>query len=236
MWLARVIALTACFIAVRCINPKITDQNYALTFNYLQKYGYLSKDVDAVPAQRQNDVLRKAFEDFQNYYDLPSDGTPNNETLQLMSKPRCGFRDILNHGTKASLSKWPKTHLTWNFYVADEAELSTARTAFDLWSQHSALTFERSETNPDIIISWRRLRHYNTKTKVNGPICSDSFDGPGNVLAHTSLPTDEAGFVSEVHVDGDEPWHIYINKHPADRFSLHYTLTHEIGHSRIVAQ
>ncbi|XP_024885690.1 interstitial collagenase-like [Temnothorax curvispinosus] len=105
--------------------------------------------VDAVPAQRQNDVLRKAFEDFQNYYDLPSDGTPNNKTLQLMSKPRCGFRDILNHGTKASLSKWPKMHLTWNFYVADEAELSTARAAFDLWSQHSALTFERSETNPD---------------------------------------------------------------------------------------
>ncbi|XP_071642954.1 matrix metalloproteinase-19-like [Temnothorax longispinosus] len=148
-----------------------------------------------------------------------------------MRKPRCGFRDILKHGTKASLSKWPKTHLTWNFYVADEAELSTARVAFDLWSQHSALTFERSETNPDIIISWRRLRHYNTNTKVNRQICSDSFDGPGNVLAHASLPTDEAGFVSEVHVDGDEPWHIYINKHPADRFSLHYTLTHEIGHS-----
>ncbi|XP_024894150.1 stromelysin-2-like [Temnothorax curvispinosus] len=112
MWLACVIALTACFIAVRCINPKITDENYALTFDYLQKYGYLSKDVDAVPAQRRNDVLRKVFEDFQKYYDLPSDGTPNNETLQLMSKPQCGFRDVLKHGTKASLSKWPKTHLT----------------------------------------------------------------------------------------------------------------------------
>ncbi|XP_024882780.1 interstitial collagenase-like [Temnothorax curvispinosus] len=207
------------------------DENYALTFDYLQKYGYLSKDVDAVPAQRRNDVLRKAFKDFQNYYDLPGDGTPNNETLQLMSKPRCGFRDILKHETKASLSKWPKTHLTWNFHLADETKLSTARAAFDLWSQHSALTFERSETNADIIIPWRRLRHYNTNTKVNGAICSDKFDGPGNVLAHASLPTDQAGFVSEVHVDGDEPWHIYINKHPADRFSLHYTLTHEIGHS-----
>ncbi|XP_024873862.1 matrilysin-like [Temnothorax curvispinosus] len=216
---------------VTCINPTITDENYALTFDYLQKYGYLSKDVDAVPAQRRNNVLRKAFEDFQNYYDLPGDGTPNNETLQLMSKPRCGFRDILKHGTKTSLSKWPKTHLTWNFHLADETELSTARAAFDLWSQHSALTFERSETNADIIIPWRRLRHYNTNTKVNGAICSDKFDGPGNVLAHASLPTDQAGFVSEVHVDGDEPWHIYINKHPADRFSLHYTLTHEIGHS-----
>ncbi|XP_024876483.1 matrix metalloproteinase-19-like, partial [Temnothorax curvispinosus] len=96
---------------------------------------------------------------------------------------------------------------------------------------HSALTFERSETNADIVISWRRVRHYNTNTKVNGAICSNKFDGPGNVLAHASLPTDQAGFVSEVHVDGDEPWHIYINKHPADRFSLHYTLTHEIGHS-----
>ncbi|XP_071652186.1 matrix metalloproteinase-19-like [Temnothorax longispinosus] len=199
MWLARVIALTACFIAARCINPTITDENYALTFDYLQKYGYLSKDVDAVPAQRRNDILRKAFENFQNYYDLPGDGTPKNETLQLMT---------------------------------DETELSTAWAAFDLWSQHSALTFERSETpNADIIISWRRLRHYNTNTKVNGAVCSDKFDGPGNVLAHASLPTDQEGFVSEVHVDGDEPWHIYVNKHPADKFSLHYMLTHEIGHS-----
>ncbi|XP_024871769.1 stromelysin-1-like [Temnothorax curvispinosus] len=123
MWLARVIALTACFIAVRCINP--TDENYALTFDYLQKYGYLTKDVDAVLAQRRNDVLRKAVEDFQKYYDLPSDGTPNNKTLQLMSKPRCGFRDILKHGK--NLSKWPKTHLTWDFYVATENELSTSR-------------------------------------------------------------------------------------------------------------
>ncbi|XP_077275590.1 interstitial collagenase-like [Temnothorax americanus] len=232
MRLARIIALTACFIAAVCISSTITDENYALTFDYLQKYGYLSKDVDAVPAQRRKDVLRKAFEDFQNYYELPGDGTPNNETLQFMRKPRCGFRDILKHGTKASLSKWPKTHLTWHFHLADGTELSTARAAFDLWSQHSALTFERSKTpNADIIISWRRLRHYNTNTKINGAICSDKFDGPGNVLAHASLPTDQAGFVSEVHVDGDEPWHIYVNKHPADKFSLHYTLTHEIGHS-----
>ncbi|XP_024893686.1 matrix metalloproteinase-2-like [Temnothorax curvispinosus] len=137
---------------------------------------------------------------------------------------------ILKHGTKANLSKWPKTHLTWHFHLA-ETELSTAWAAFDLWSQHSALTFERSETpNADIIISWRRLRHYNTNTKVNGAVCSDKFDGPGNVLAHASLLTDQEGFVSEVHVDGDEPWHIYVNKHSADRFSLHYTLTHEIGH------
>ncbi|XP_077280125.1 interstitial collagenase-like [Temnothorax americanus] len=230
MRLARVIALTACFIAAGCINFTITDENYALTFDYLQKYGYLSKDVDAVPAQKRYDVLRKAFEDLQNYYDLPSDGTPNNETLQFMRKLRCGFRDILKHRTKASLSKWPKTHLTWHFHLADGTELNTARAAFDLWSQHSALTFERSETpNADIIISWRRLRHYITNTKINGAICSDRFDGPGNVLAF--LPTDQAGFVSEVHVDGDEPWHIYVNKHPADKFFLHYTLTHEIGHS-----
>ncbi|XP_071579188.1 uncharacterized protein, partial [Temnothorax nylanderi] len=52
---------------IACINP--TDENYALTFDYLQKYGYLTKDVDAVPAQRRNDVLRKAVEDFQKYYD-----------------------------------------------------------------------------------------------------------------------------------------------------------------------
>ncbi|XP_071575603.1 matrilysin-like [Temnothorax nylanderi] len=229
MWLARVIALTACFIAARCVNP--TDENYAHTIDYLRKYGYLTEDVDAFPAKRRNDVLRNAIEEFQRYYGLPGDGTLDDETLQLMRKPRCGFQDILKHGTAASLSKWPKTHLTWDFYVAAKEELNTARAAFDLWSQQSALTFERSETNPDIIISWRTQRHGNTNINVNGPNCSAKFDGPGNVLAHAYLPTNEAGFVSEVHVDGDEPWHIHVGKNPSNTFSLHFTLTHEIGHS-----
>ncbi|XP_071576312.1 stromelysin-1-like [Temnothorax nylanderi] len=229
MWLSRVIALTACFIAARCVNP--TDENYAHTIDYLRKYGYLTEDVDAFPAQRRNDVLRNAIEEFQRYYGLPGDGTLDDETLQFMRKPRCGFQDILKHGTAASLSKWPRTHLTWDFYVAAKEELNTARAAFDLWSQHSALTFERSETNPDIIISWRTRRHGNTNINVNGPNCSAKFDGPGNVLAHAYLPTNEAGFVSEVHVDGDEPWHIHVGKNSPNTFSLHFTLTHEIGHS-----
>ncbi|XP_077260481.1 matrix metalloproteinase-18-like [Temnothorax americanus] len=230
MWLARVIALTACLIAVRCVN--VTEENYELAFDYLQKYGYLTKDVDAVPAQRRYDVLRRAIEDFQKYYDLPGDGTLNDKTLEMMGKSRCGFRDILRHGTRASLSKWPKTHLTWDFYLATESELSTAQTAFDVWSQHSALTFERSKLNPDIVISWRRLHYGNMNVEVNGPNCTDKFDGPGGVLAHASLPMDERpGFVSKVHVDGDEPWHIFVSRNPSDKFSLHYTLTHEIGHS-----
>ncbi|XP_024881313.1 stromelysin-1-like [Temnothorax curvispinosus] len=183
MWLARVIALTACFITARCITP--TDENYAHTIDYLQKYGYLTEDVDAFPAQRRNDVLRNAIDEFQQYYGLPGDGTLDNQTLQLMLN-----RDV-----------------------------------------HSALTFERSETNPDIIISFRTLRHGNTNVDVNGPNCSAKFDSPGNVLAHAHFLTDVAGFVSEIHVDGDKPWHIHVGKHPADKFSLHYTLTHEIGHS-----
>ncbi|XP_071642957.1 matrix metalloproteinase-16-like [Temnothorax longispinosus] len=229
MWLARVIALTACFITARCITP--TDENYAHTIDYLQKYGYLTEDVDAFPAQRRNDVLRNAIDEFQQYYGLPGDGTLDNQTLQLMRKPRCGFQDILKHGTRASLSKWPRTHLRWKFSVGTQDDLNTAQAAFDLWSQHSALTFERSETNPDIIIYFRTLRHGNTNIDVNGPNCSAKFDGPGNVLAHAHFLTDVAGFVSEIHVDGDEPWHIHVGKHPADKFSLHYTLTHEIGHS-----
>ncbi|XP_077263615.1 stromelysin-2-like [Temnothorax americanus] len=208
MWLARVIALTACLITVRCVN--VTEENYELAFDYLQKYGYLTKDVDAVPAQRRYDVLRRAIEDFQKYYDLPGDGTLNDKTLEMMGKSRCGFRDILRHGTRASLSKWPKTHLTWDFYLATESELNMAQAAFDVWSQHSALTFERSRLNPDIVIFWRRLHHGNMNVEVNGPNCTDKFDGPGGVLAHASLPMDEKpGFVSEVHVDGDELWHIF---------------------------
>ncbi|KAL6254135.1 hypothetical protein P5V15_014757 [Pogonomyrmex californicus] len=59
-------------------------------------------------------------------------------------------------------------------------------------------------------------------------ICPSLLDGPGNVLAHTFLPSSE---VSEMHVDNAEKWHIELTANPDDTIHLLHTLTHEIGHA-----
>ncbi|XP_050465112.1 stromelysin-2-like [Cataglyphis hispanica] len=37
--------------------------------------------------------------------------------------------------------------------------------------------------------------------------------------------------VDPVHVDVEEPWHVFLNKNPSNKYHLLLTLTHEIGHT-----
>ncbi|XP_077270173.1 matrix metalloproteinase-26-like [Temnothorax americanus] len=62
-------------------------------------------------------------------------------------------------------------------------------------------------------------------------MCRESFDGPHGVLAHAFFPTEELKFVSEVHVDKAEPWHIQLNKNLPGTYNLLQTQTHAIDHA-----
>ncbi|KYN29162.1 Interstitial collagenase [Trachymyrmex cornetzi] len=74
-----------------------------------------------------------------------------------MRKPRCGLPDIYEHNI--GRRKWTKTHLTWNFQLADPHTLQTTEFAFSLWAANSSLSFERKTVNPDIFISYRSGTH-----------------------------------------------------------------------------
>ncbi|XP_024882776.1 matrix metalloproteinase-2-like [Temnothorax curvispinosus] len=147
-----------------------------------------------------------------------------------MGKPRCGVEDI-SERTFAPLSdKWPRKHLKWNFHLANDIILKTTRAAFDLWAANSSLTFERDSLNPDILISFREGRHAMLYSRRNEP-CSSAFRGPNGDVAHAFFPTGDPNFVSEVHVDKAETWHIQLTKNPPGTYNLLQTLTHEIGHA-----
>ncbi|XP_014485936.1 PREDICTED: stromelysin-3-like [Dinoponera quadriceps] len=62
-------------------------------------------------------------------------------------------------------------------------------------------------------------------------MCPCSIDGPGGVLAHASFPNGDEGYVTEVHVDRAESWHIHISRNPPRTHSLLYVIAHEIGHT-----
>ncbi|KAG5339761.1 MMP14 protein, partial [Acromyrmex heyeri] len=147
-----------------------------------------------------------------------------------MRKPRCGLPDILqqNIGRK----KWVKTHLTWNFHLADVHTLKTTAFAFSLWAANSSLSFQRKTLNPDILISYRSGTHTYADRKRNEEICIFSFDGPGGVLTHAFYPSNVANYTAEIHIDSTESWHIYLTeKSASNKNYLLNTLTHEIGHA-----
>ncbi|KYN21101.1 Matrix metalloproteinase-16 [Trachymyrmex cornetzi] len=101
---------------------------------YLQKYGYLSKAENNTQLSFEEGELKQAISLFQEYYQIQGDGTLNNYTLYQMRKPRCGLPDIYEYNI--GRRKWAKTHLTWNFQLADPQTLQTTEFAFSLWLIH----------------------------------------------------------------------------------------------------
>ncbi|XP_014483417.1 PREDICTED: stromelysin-3-like [Dinoponera quadriceps] len=62
-------------------------------------------------------------------------------------------------------------------------------------------------------------------------MCPSPLDGPGGVLAHASFPNGDKDYVTEVHVDRAESWHIHISRNPLLTQKLLYVIAHEIGHT-----
>ncbi|KAG5314391.1 MMP1 collagenase, partial [Acromyrmex insinuator] len=100
------------------------------TILYLQKYGYLCNNGNNTQLSFEEGEIKQAISLFQEYYQIPGDGTLNNYRLYQMRKPQCGLPDILHHEHNTGRKKWAKIHLTWNFYLADVHTLKTTAFAF----------------------------------------------------------------------------------------------------------
>ncbi|XP_024883920.1 72 kDa type IV collagenase-like [Temnothorax curvispinosus] len=224
--------ITCAIIIVVGVNCKSNENETVIS--YLQKYGYLENDNNGaqrfLSSYNTTQELHRAISLFQEFYRLPGDGELNEETLNRMRKPRCGVEDISERTFAPLSNKWPRKHLKWNFYLANERILKTARAAFDLWAANSSLTFERDSLSSDILISFREGHHTMLRSQGN-ELCAAPFDGPHKDVAHAFFPTEEPNYVSEVHVDKSETWHLQLNKNPPGTYNLLQTLTHEIGHA-----
>ena len=99
---------------------------------YLYEYGYLQTD-DESSLQTVNETdITNALLIFQEYYKLPTDGKLNNETINLMLKPRCGNSDII-FDYRVSSFKWNKPEVTWHYYLANQEVLELTKQAFAVW-------------------------------------------------------------------------------------------------------
>jgi matrix metalloproteinase-24 (membrane-inserted) len=90
---------------------KSPDEDPVRIQSYLEQFGYLESNSSSL-----TDV-NEALISFQEYYNLPVDGTLNQETLDFLKQPRCGNKDNPT-AYRVHYQKWNKTSLKWYFSLA----------------------------------------------------------------------------------------------------------------------
>ena len=173
-----------------------------------------------------DEATADALRAYQRQNALPVTGSLDDATIAEMSKPRCGFPDLLTldeftlHG-----NKWPTNSLQFEYlgFTPDltEAEIRAAiRSAMALWEAVTPLRFTEAADGPMKI-------HFVDSDHGDG----SPFDGPGRVLAHAFFPPPNAGdFAGDTHFDEQETWAVALPM-PVDRFDLMTVAAHELGHA-----
>ena len=122
-----------------------------------------------------------------------------------------------------AISKWPNTDINYYFIngtdqLPGDTEKNVIQQAFALWAAQTPLTFTEvsAQGQADIAIGWATGDHGD----------GDPFDGPGDVLAHSTFPNPYDDRQVFLHFDDDENW---VNSNAED-VDLLTVAAHEIGH------
>ncbi|XP_017838083.1 matrix metalloproteinase-14 isoform X2 [Drosophila busckii] len=194
---------------------------------YLSQFGYLPASArnPASSGLQDKHTWVSAIEEFQNFAGLNVTGELDEETMKLMSLPRCGVRDRVGSSDTRSKryalqgSRWRVKNLTYKISkypkrlkrVDVDAEIARA---FAVWSEDTDLTFTRKTSGPvHIEIKFVESEHGD----------GDAFDGQGGTLAHAFFPV----FGGDAHFDDAELWTIGSPRGT----NLFQVAAHEFGHS-----
>ncbi|KAI7793658.1 matrix metalloproteinase 13 [Triplophysa rosa] len=188
--------------------------------NYLNKLYALPKHASNEKLQRSSSMSMR-LKEMQEFFGLKITGTLNEETLNVMKKPRCGVPDVAAYSVFQGNYKWKKHDLTYRIenYTPDmsvaEVDDSIQR-ALKVWADVSPLRFTRIYSGvADIMISFVVGDHGD----------GYPFDGPNGFLAHAFPPFDGIG--GDAHFDDDE----FFTYKAYDGYNLFLVAAHEFGHA-----
>ncbi|XP_065207839.1 matrix metalloproteinase-14 isoform X1 [Planococcus citri] len=216
---------------VICLSTKITpisavnDEMTAML--YLSHYGYLSPRVKNPHSGQlmSEETMSRAVTEFQAFAGLNLTGYLDDETMHMMSMPRCGVRDKIGYGGHRSKryilqgSRWKTKDLTYKVskYTKQMSKPKmdqTVERAFAMWSDVTPLRFRKvSSGSAHIDIRFETYDHGD----------SDPFDGPGGTLAHAYFPV----YGGDVHFDDSERWTINVGSGT----NFFQVAVHEFGHA-----
>lgn len=210
--------------AVKTKDPKAISE----ITGYLERFGDLPKGQDS-DQQVSDPALKDALKKLQRIGRIPETGVYDEATAKVMALPRCPVHsqhdnDAVNGTTDSTApggararftvtgGTWDHTQLTYRFdNVTPDFNGSDAyaaiQKAMSQWSNTTPITFVEvfgAGTPADLVISW----------------ASVGFDGPWNVLARSSFPSDHAS--TWMTFDEAEDWN--------ESFLFQVTL-HELGHT-----
>ncbi|XP_068600587.1 matrix metallopeptidase 30 [Brachionichthys hirsutus] len=162
------------------------------------------------------DTLRK----MQEFFGLELTGQLDSNTLEVMSRPRCGFTDVKRYGYFDGRPRWDKTEITYRItqYTPDMSRRdvdATIAKALKLYSDVIPLDFKQIRRGTaDVMIMFKGQAH--------GDFAP--FDGNGGVLAHAFSPGEGNG--GNTHFDEDEDWTL-----TSAGANLFLVAAHEFGHA-----
>uniref|UniRef100_A0A8D1MS30 Peptidase metallopeptidase domain-containing protein n=1 Tax=Sus scrofa TaxID=9823 RepID=A0A8D1MS30_PIG len=196
------------------------EKNAKIAQDYLEKFYQLPTYRYKYERRKSASEIVETLKEMQRFFGLNETGKLNNETLEMMRKPRCGVPDSGDFMLTPGNPKWKQTTLTYRIikYTQQlpktDVESIIAK-ALQLWSQASPLKFiSTSEEEADIKIAFVQRDHGD-----NSP-----FDGPNGILAHAFQPG--PGIGGDVHFDAEETW-----TKTSKNYNLFLVAAHEFGHS-----
>ncbi|XP_068186500.1 macrophage metalloelastase-like [Antennarius striatus] len=213
-----VVILTHCG-AVPTISPSPEDISKA--------QDYLSEFFSDVGVRAPDSKFRSSLDSFedtlrkmQEFFRLEVTGQLDTNTLEVMSRSRCGFTDVKRYGHFDGGPRWDKTEITYRItqYTPDlsrrEVDATIAK-ALKVYSDVIPLDFKQIRRGTaDIMIMFKGQSH--------GDFAP--FDGEGGVLAHAFSPGEGNG--GDTHFDEEENWTL-----TSAGSNLFLVAAHEFGHA-----
>ncbi|KAL6472252.1 hypothetical protein MHYP_G00184400 [Metynnis hypsauchen] len=196
------------------------ENNDALVQTYLKKFYNFTEPSGAASKGRTSHMSVKIAE-MQKFFGLTVTGSVDQETLQVMMKPRCGVPDVAQYTTFGEGLKWQKNQLTYRIvnYTPDmsQAEVDEViEKALQVWARVTPLRFTRINSGEaDIMVSFGTGSHGDYYP----------FDGPDGTLAHAFAPS--PGIGGDAHFDDDE----FFTFRSTNGYVLFLVAAHEFGHS-----
>lgn len=206
----------------------------------LREFGYMETVLRQTPEQSEitgmivnEDVVKNSLIEFQTFNKLPVTGELDDDTVKLMSTPRCGDKDTyyiedsfekdeeaMGRVKRYTLSrrKWGRHRLFYHLenYTPDMSKKLVRKEierALTHWADVADINFIETDDiwAADIKMSFEIGDHGDKYP----------FYGSGGALAHAFYPTKGV-----LHFDDGESFTSGVN----NGINLYYTATHEIGH------
>ncbi|XP_056295071.1 matrix metalloproteinase-17b [Pseudoliparis swirei] len=208
--------------------------------DWLMKYGYLPPPDSSTGQLQAWTAVTNAVKAMQGFAGLQETGVVDEETMVLMSSPRCSLPDQVNASKSTAnqegsnmrrrnraISMWTRKNINWRLgsypsssHLSRETIRSLVFYALRVWAEPTSLEFHevRSPEVTDLQVDFLHGYHGD----------GYPFDGAGGAVGHAFFPSDTAG-AGGVHLDAEEKWTF---RQPASEGTDLYTvMVHEFGHS-----